>query len=710
MDRKKHTTNVLRRSTTNGFAIMEVLISLGMTLLILGSSVSFVSHINKSHARTLAATEESSDLTQVLTYLSNPQYVGRLIDHADNQQLKNCLIAGDGINCGANKKYELQVYDIFNNKILNLQESSGYKGMSFTFEGTCDNLANACDAFSYINIHVTFQKKKEDGTIEETHKTVSVKPVPQNVISLYPQSSVAKGKPINILFLIDTSNSMGYVKGSVAAGLKNLLNSLKDNETYIELGPIFSATLYSTVTGQYKLDGSGNKVALTNAEVNALNHGDIYYKSYKRTPITGGNNAFISRKFSPTMSAADRASTYTFLTNYIDALFTSGSTYNGNPYDIPLCLLMTQLRRIKTGDSNLNKDPQTPTLIYVATNEDDESNLYKVGQKDASITDWNMSIQGSPYCGLSFTERVTALRYMSSTWGTYQAKALSAKMAVKVFYQSDGLETSRTLYLKFVPGIEYKKLDTPSAACPKDIDTAYKGKIDYNISLQFPKDTHTRFEMTSCELINDQTSMMYENPYTVAGDKCNAGYFTQNASLYPGFDVNSCKFVISGEGGQSQTGYSAMGDMTTDSFDGTDLNDAIIKELGSTFPQGNYFMSMAIIPSSGACPVELGSSPGVKFEQLATKLGKKATVVPVCQSKFSNDFIEDAIQHIEVKMGNDVTLDKSILGKVTSIEIVQAGEKKTLEKTKDYSITSSSVIFTNGVLTPETQIFIYYDL
>lgn len=144
----------------NGFALMDVLVSIGVILLILGSSISFMSHMNKSRAASQTNVEESSDLNQVLTYLSNPQYVGRLTQYKENEVLKSCLIA-DGKTCKADKKHELVVYDLFNNKILNISNSSGYKGMDFSFRGTCDDFASTCDIFSYINIDITFQKKKK---------------------------------------------------------------------------------------------------------------------------------------------------------------------------------------------------------------------------------------------------------------------------------------------------------------------------------------------------------------------------------------------------------------------------------------------------------------------------------------------------------------------------------------------------------------------
>ncbi len=239
--------------------------------------------------------------------------------------------------------------------------------------------------------------------------------------------------------------------------------------------------------------------------------------------------------------------------------------------------------------------------------------------------------------------------------------------------------------------------------------TAYKAEIDYNVSLQVSK--HTKFEILSCELINQtDRSMYFEGDYKPEEDKCKSGFFSDNASKYKGFDVSTCLFKIYGEGGKVTTGYNSSGDITTNSFPGTDIIDAVTNEFAATFPSGNYFASFAILPSSGICPIDVGSSAGIRFEQLAGKLGKKATIVPVCQGQFSNSFIENAVNHLESKVGNDVFLDSMILKKITQIEIIKDGEKIVLEKTKDYSINGTSVIFTDGLLTAQTQIFIYYDL
>lgn len=520
---------------------------------------------------------------------------------------------------------------------------------------------------------------------------------------------MSKGKPINIIFLVDTSNSMGYVKNTVVNGLKNLLDSLKDNETYIEIGPMFNFSLTTTQTETYTLDASNNKVPKTAKEIQDLNHLDTYYKGYKRAPAKGSYHGYLSKTFSPTMTSAQRLTTYNDLINHVDKIFTAGGSYNGQLADIPLCVLMTQIQMIRAGSSSLNTNPQTPTLIYVATNEDDESKLHQIGESDTNITSWNLSLYGNPYCGLEFREKVRHLKNVSKTWGTYDAPSLSASIKVRAFYQSDGLETSSERTVTFVPGIPYRKLTTKTDVCPSDMATTHKADIDYNISLQISK--HTRFEVLSCDLINEKDrSMLFEGDYNPEQDKCKSGFFTANASKYSGYDISACAFDVAYEAGQVTYGYNASGDITTNSFPGTDIIDAVSNEFAATFPTGNYFASFAILPSSGICPIDAGTSPGVRFEQLAGKLGKKATIVPVCQGQFSNSFIENAVNHLESKIGNDIFLDTAILKKINQIEIIKDGEKVVLEKTKDYSINGTSVVFTDGLLTAQTQIFIYYDL
>ncbi len=79
-------------------------------------------------------------------------------------------------------------------------------------------------------------------------------------------------------------------------------------------------------------------------------------------------------------------------------------------------------------------------------------------------------------------------------------------------------------------------------------------------------------------------------------------------------------------------------------------------------------------------------------------------------NSFQGTDIIDAVNHLESKVGNDIFLDTVILKKIKQVEIIKDGEKIVLEKSKDYSINGTSLVFTDGILTAQTQIFIYYDL
>lgn len=79
-------------------------------------------------------------------------------------------------------------------------------------------------------------------------------------------------------------------------------------------------------------------------------------------------------------------------------------------------------------------------------------------------------------------------------------------------------------------------------------------------------------------------------------------------------------------------------------------------------------------------------------------------------NSFQGTDIIDAVNHLESKFGNDIFLDTVILKKIKQVEIIKGGEKIVLEKSKDYPINGTSLVFTDGILTAQTQIFIYYDL
>lgn len=685
-----------------GLSIVEVLTSLAVISLIILSVSSALLTSSKQTAKSQQTIENLTEDNYLRNYLSNPEFVGQLASYPENKALLKC-IANDGEFCDSTKSYPFTVYDLYTKKPLNTSDQKdSNKKLSFEFTGVCPKLATVCDSVSYINIKI-IGTERTMASINEEQRTniVSVKPINNNVIVMYPESSLKKGGPVNLMLLVDTTNSMAYTQNIVKEGLRQVLDKLTDNQVNIIVSTIDSANTYFWTDYYFYVKDGVEVPVTTESPKEELTNNALFMKS-----SLNFNNKSTSFKLDPKSTAVQKNTVLNKIGKFMDAALMDNISGISASKDYGLCTLSYFLQEYRKNKLALNQDPQATTLIYVISNEEDESLLVPIGEEKYLNPSYDGDCAYSSVAPVKYEESAK----MKELSREYYMTEVEYEVNLEISYLNDGVPATTTATF-FLPGvIGENKTET---ACEADFGTTTESR---NLIMQPVREyfgSNPTYKIKKCHKLYSKNLVTWQVSQTQIKmeDLCKTKFAPTpaNQKKYKSYDLATCEYDEYIHDFPPFSYFLPLSaEKVSESYPGADMVAASINSLKATFPKGNYHINFSIIPTNGSCPKEVYNEFGVRYENVAKGVSKNSSITPVCEGKFSTDAIYDGLEKVESVISNSIELSEVVAAKVTGITLVKDGVSTVLNKIQDYTIEKNQILLKNELIDSKTQILIYY--
>jgi hypothetical protein len=744
------------RLDQSGFSLVEVLVAFALLILVfnfLADTSMVTMDLASKEMETSTRSIENDELARLI---SNPIYFGLLLEPPKtpgevslNQALIQCATA-DGIDCDADKSYPLTPIDAETRTALVSASGTLDKDAinEVTFKIHCpDHKATSCgEAQSFT---VTIETKDKPGVTPSRKRfrsapikqTVFVKPESKHVAKLTPDTKIAPGRPIEVVLLIDTSNSMTDIRDKVYESIDKLLGALSDMDLNLRIESL-DLTTSQFVTERYSIDPITDKHNSNIAPPIQYFYEKVLISpdmasTEKLTSITGWENLSMDDflksalvpfgyrnlprifKFRSTDTEAARNATRKLIqwkfsneaSNSLGAIAkaqSNGGFYNQSTEDNTLC------GALRTIDFRANSSPtesidKTPLVLILVSNGNDDS-LMKNCIKAVTVRIENVVYPRHNDMSIKLTRLIGSYDFTGVTVDRGRNGYIASSIYKELTkLQSDPFRPrNSSLYpiRQFADHITIDLLPNSKQTC---IDVVCKDTLQKPFCNKYGDPTIKEC-FISFEEPKHLSSLNKRPPYATCAES--ETWFRTN---YAGYSENSCvDFYLPSKSGKeidyTYSNPSYFFDSNSDIYKKDDFPTAILNSVKSTIGLRNFYYLPIIHSASEACPMEQGGQKGIKYETLYNMLDiKQKTMISICGN--SNDYskglsnIEQFKQSLAV---DDFELKPQWVATLTGVEVKRGDQILTPAKGVDYQIIGNNLIFTTGYIQPSDKVLVHY--
>ncbi|MDG0818028.1 PulJ/GspJ family protein [Bdellovibrio svalbardensis] len=671
-----------------GFTIIEVLMGMAIFGILSFGSLRLFGVVEKGHDHLMSEIGRNIENEQMIVHMTRPVYFGHLAKFTQNKYLKECIEA-DQVECDTNRDYPLTAMDLETEKPLRSISGSLSDAVNNTlsFRVHCPLNQTSCDQAEYFVVKVKTEVLSPGGTSYVLEKTAMVVPEINNVSTFIPDASISPGRNVNVLLFLDNSNSLLYAKDRVKTALSGLTTALSGLNARVGIYTLGLSTNTFLKSNRYIMPG-GVRKDLSFAEFLTLADGTTFFdeqvRSFNFMPLwTSGSSYYGMVDFSSSDTSDLKSTKLTALNARVDKLFSSpAATTTDNAF----CQI---LHIIKSNDQIIPVDAQTPTVVMLLTNEDDETHF--VGNIAGAVAPGAVDIFNDCFSSVTSKNEVHVTPY--TYWGDRQWNSFTVMADATV----DGAPATlqRSVSIPFSVYDSFAKVgDDCMSKAPLFADKIKSVLISWNSTNLVYSGTYTvsKCAVTQSPFVLKQSS----NP-----DVC----LNEEASLlvaFPHYVPATC-YRQSGSVGSSflkWEGVVPMVSWTSQAYMAQDAALAIIESVAEKNSSKNVYFVPVIHPSdqSSTCPLTTGAAYGTKYEKLVNLSGVQGEVVSICSNDYSSK-ISSLTQAFLNNLGkDDITLPASVAGSLKSVEVVRGGATLNPVKDLDYRLFNNTLIFNSGYL------------
>jgi prepilin-type N-terminal cleavage/methylation domain-containing protein len=675
----------------NGFTLVEVLLGLVLFAILGMGSLSIFTWATKEGDRVMTNVGRNIENEQMLEFLTQPAYFGALASFPQNATLKECISA-DGKLCSVNTDYNLTAMD--------LKAQTQLRSISGTLSNEVENTLSyrvhcplgqsACDQADYFVVKVRTDITRQNAAPFTIEKSAIVAPEITSVATFIPDAMVSPGRDVNVVILMDVSNSMTYA--NIKAGLARVTSTLGTVNAKVAIYGLdssmnadFNQEFYYTLSGTTRTD-------ITIDQLNALPNGAVLYKEtnykFRYFPAwTPGSTYYGIIDFKSDDTAALKDLKIAALYSRIDLLVSQ----NNNQFDTPFC---SMIQLMESTDQLIPINPNVPTFFLLITNEDDETQFIPNIAGSTVFTAGDNRLD----CFRQKTIKYTNKLFDGIYWGKRQWKTFSGVANILV----DGVPKTTNFGASI--GDPYDPTFINGADC-SSLRPALDSQIKAQISATYPTFTGT-YTMSSCK---NEVLNFYIQTDPNAG-QC-AVYESTFRTRYNYYVPNSCS-ETPGNANQNFVSWDSVTPIlsfASPSFTSQNAVDAVYEKLQAKGLIGNAFFVSVIHQKSqeATCPLTSGAQFGVKYEALATKFGANGQVVSICSSDYAAK-LEAVTKDFMAIIGNsDIEIPTSVAAALKSVEVTRGGTVLLPVRDVDYRLFNSTLIFTTGYLQPTDVVKVF---
>ncbi|MCM2280445.1 MAG: hypothetical protein NDI61_01205 [Bdellovibrionaceae bacterium] len=696
MNRSRFKARRIPELGDRGLSLVEILVSIALLSLFVQGSLRMSGWMLDSVKEESRKADRNVENVEMLKLFTQPVYFGSLSKFPENSQLAKCMSL-DGQICDSRLEYPVTPFDLKSETVLATASAvaAGKVHSSIRFQIHCPAKAATCDKAEFYTVKVTTGLGDGKGGLQHPIvKTGVVVPEFANVATFVPDSTMAPGRPINVMVWVDNSNSMVAVKGQIKDALEKLLNKLANLNANVGIFPISGENNYKFAP-YYYIDADGNKQSPLPPKPYPV--GFAYYLSLEaRAPVYSAYNPVYDPslilntygltmrvyQFSPDMTSTQRERTLQAMKYRIDYLFANLVLSDD---DHPLCDVFKLMDGPEV-QTLLPLDRQTPTVALIITNENDNT------------------VSG-PSIGLCQRTYTTKYWIQSMTYHYYVAEQ-TRTVNLTVSAIKDGAPYQATFSFPYISAYDPGRVvgtDCMPAILADEAAGIFRPALDDHLSRSNygwkykPGEPYT---IHSCkESVNkDRLISHSSSPSPVCAEVAN-GTRPVSIAYIPGSCREDLIPVTQSTNVANSLYYPAGHDGEIASYAYESVNNRI----GAS----NFFFIPIIHPDTTTCPMPEGTEEvGTRYLQLANRFGENATVIPVCSPDYARP-LDRFQQWVDSLGASDYVLPEAVAANFSGIALVRNGNEINLTRNVDYTLSGQVVMFTPGLVQPNDVIKVY---
>jgi hypothetical protein len=671
-------------------------------LVVLADATSYSIDLTARETEMASRTVENDELARLL---SNSKYLGFLSESGFNPELAKCANF-DGVNCDADKSYPLTLVSTATNQPM--VSASGILDNNatnvITFKVSCAGRAITCDKAQWFVVNIKTTEKPG----LNLHRMVKTRIVEKSVVvqadierhhDFIPDNQIAPGRPINVILFIDTSNSMYTIRDKVNITVSSLIDRLSKLNMDVNVkvqaidGLVRSPnkTFYTDVNGVIAYLPSSNGYVPDNVAKDSIFWQKEIIDIYRN--LDGVTHSLLSGD--STTTKALKVADLQLDVKSIQRLVPSG-------VDSALCQMLLAVEMKKFGGQyQLELSRQIPTVVFMITNEDDDSTM-------------NLSLSDQ-------------LSYLSSGFGTLCAQAVDSKSylrvtdVVSVAHLTPSYSIGYIGILDGAPAPMYSSLFLPpmlrsdypagakmNAVCPVDMTVlntycaanplatgcpilGQAQTITCNYG-QSNVDSQSVPTLKGINCATDELLLIAQDPYYYL-KSCNSATYT------------NAQFVVN----PIETKVIPLVSNNTQAHTNDDVVAALEGSIKDNIGLENFYFMPVIHSSTDSCAMEAGARRGSKYERLANELGdKQSTITPICAADYSAglDKIETFVKTFAV---GDFVLTPAMISSFRGVVVLKKNGTTTQPTANvEYRIIGSNLIFSAKYIEADDIVRVYY--
>lgn len=669
------TNEPLLISGKKGFSLVEIVVSIGILSFVSFGLISFFTNIQSSvQSESLKAVRNVENI-EFSKLLSQPVYLASLAEYPENSQLKECMEL-DNKKCQSSVDYTLTPFDLKNNQKLKMASlyTTDAVVSDLKFKVHCPSDATECDKADYYIISIKTSSKFAGIPLASVEKKITVIPEIKKVQNKVPDGMLTDGSPINIVLLLDTSNSLASVKDKIKDSLDNLISRIGKLNATVSIFPLTDA-LNGYRREVFRINDDGSLTQEANKNVFAID--EVYaYREYRKYNFEGvfttGNPIAVKNtgtfyktvKFSKDDLDSVKADKIQALKYLVDNYLNN----NFNWPDSTMCNIINLIQDTQVNPS-IKIDSNVPTVMMVLTNEDDETNNCLKLLKGTGV-------RKPDYIGNNIMIRKLKINYTMNIlldgipkevpFDYYADFPYSETQVFGTDCMADVPLADLSRVLLYAQGSGY--INDGSLAMKSCVYSAYSRTVPNTLN-----------DPSLCDKINSKQPG-YEQGNTFIDGSCTS------------YSIIHEEFVGTGQENYLTTSQEAI-QVTYD----------IIK--AKTNLKNFYFVPI-IHPDAVTCPLTNGAKVGTKYTQLASMPGMNSTVIPICSESYTAG-VDQIINWTKSLASNNITLDQATALTFKSLEIIRSGSTINVVKDVDYQLVDTVLVFKAGVLNANDVVRVY---
>jgi hypothetical protein len=497
----------------------------------------------------------------------------------------------------------------------------------------------------------------------------------------FPDKKLVSGRPLNVILILDGSNSMSAIKEKTIATVSSLIDRLSEMDVNLILQPLDrTGASLSGVGKVFQFQGLNRAYF----DPNVLQSAATGFEYFEETKY---QIHFDVKSFLLSDSITTRLAKKAEVLKWVE----QQSAYMSLGKDVGLCAVLTALEAKKyTSPPPAVFDNGSPTLLMMITNEDDESTLN--------------SSRGEPGCSYGYLnqQRITQYTQLQFSWA-YRYYDLDATI------QLDGAPSNVTTQIN---------LPIPRSDVPSQIGAVKSCPVD-NFSLSdycrvnsdaYACQSSLAARVRSCTeyIVSTQTYYDAVGNLSLAGKSCDE-LEPSLLNMFPYYFAKSCDLKKTSYPHAITENYFSMVPENTEAHQKNDIVLALLGSIKNNIGLENFYFVPIIHPSTTDCMLTVGARVGEKYKRLATALGdKQSAVIPICSNDYSKGL--DKIQNFVTTVATgDFELPSEVAQSLKAITVIKrSGQRLTPALNVDYRLSGNNLIFTSGFISIDDTVRVSY--